>query len=62
MTWGDIKKKAKALGIKVGNTMNKETLIRAIQRAEGHTPCFKTGVKNCPYTDCCFRSDCFHNI
>ena len=38
--------------------MTKKELVRSIQKAEGNTPCFDTGVMACPYTDCCFRDDC----
>jgi len=53
----EIKKKAKALGINWGK-MKKTELIRAIQEAEGNTPCFGTSNGTCPYTDCCFIEDC----
>jgi hypothetical protein len=38
--------------------MKKTELICAIQKAEGFTACFGSGKQDCPYTDCCFRSDC----
>ena len=58
MKTADIQKKAKALGIQPDKKMKKVDIIRAIQTAEGFTPCFNTGVTLCPYTDCCFRDDC----
>lgn len=52
-----IKVKARGLGITPGK-MKKTELIHSIQLAEGCTPCYDTSVVNCPYTDCCFRTDC----
>jgi len=57
MKINEVKEKAKALGINWGK-MKKTELIRAIQEAEGNTPCFGTSNGNCPYTDCCFMEDC----
>ncbi len=58
MKVNEVKQKAKALGINWGK-MKKAELIRAIQRAEGNTPCFgNSNNGNCPYTNCCFREDC----
>jgi len=57
MRMSEIRAKARALGIEPGR-MKKDELIRSIQKAEGFSPCFGTGVSACPYTDCCFRSDC----
>jgi len=52
-----IRAKAKELGL-VKLPSKKVELVRAIQIAEGNTPCFCSGVDNCQYTDCCFRDDC----
>jgi len=52
-----IRVKAKALGITPGK-MKKAELIHAIQQAEGYTPCFGRSNGQCPYTDCCFMTDC----
>lgn len=57
MKLGEVKKKAKKLGINFGK-MNKTELIRTIQMAEGNTPCFGTSDGNCPHMDCCFMKDC----
>ncbi len=57
MNMTNIKAKAKALGVNVGK-LKKSELIIAIQKAEKNTPCFGTGISDCPYTDCCWRSDC----
>ena len=53
----NIKAKAKALGVNLGK-LKKAELIIAIQKAENNTPCFGKGTTACPYTDCCWRSDC----
>ena len=59
MKMEDIKKKAKKLGINAGK-MKKAELIHTIQRTEGNTPCYgHSNNGSCPYTNCCFRSDCF---
>jgi hypothetical protein len=34
------------------------TLIRSIQRAEGHTDCFQKGIIDCDQVDCKWRSFC----
>ncbi|MFA6014185.1 MAG: hypothetical protein WC742_03890 [Gallionellaceae bacterium] len=35
-------------------------LIRKMQSAEGHTPCYATMASNeCVNNDCCWRHDCF---
>ena len=57
MKLGEVKKKAKNLGID-HKKMNKTDLIHAIQNAEGNTPCFGTSDGNCPNMDCCFMKDC----
>jgi hypothetical protein len=58
LTMSQIKEKAKVLGINVGK-MKKAELIRAIQVAEGCTPCYGRSNGGCPWTQCCWRSDCF---
>ncbi|OHB65046.1 MAG: hypothetical protein A2Y76_09385 [Planctomycetes bacterium RBG_13_60_9] len=58
MTINEIKAKAKGLGIEPGK-MKKPELIRAIQKAEGCTPCYGGSNGNCPWMQCCWRSDCF---
>jgi len=57
MKVGEMKMKAKNLGIAPGK-MKKAELIHAIQLAEGHTPCFGRSNGQCPYADCCFMGDC----
>jgi hypothetical protein len=57
VTISEVKARARALGI-LPPSMDKADLIHAIQRKEGYTPCFGTSGGNCPYGDCCFRSDC----
>ena len=53
----EIRKRAKALDIKPGK-MNKLELVRAIQAAEGSPQCFRTGLTECPETECCWLEDC----
>jgi len=57
MKIGEIRDKAKALGITPGK-MKKAELIHSIQIAEGCTPCFGRSNGQCGYTDCCFIQDC----
>ncbi len=57
MNIDEIRQKAVNLGIEPGE-MKKAELIWAVQKAEGFTACFGSGKKDCPYTDCCFRSEC----
>ena len=58
MTMTEIKAKAKALGVEPGK-MKKAELIHAIQIAEGCTPCYGRSKGDCPWMQCCWRSDCF---
>lgn len=58
MTMSEIKIKAKALSLD-GGKMKKTELIHAIQKAEGFTPCYGRSNGSCPWTQCCWRSDCF---
>ena len=53
----DIKIKAKALGID-GGKLKRTELIHAIQKAEG-APCYGRSKGSCPWTQCCWRGDCF---
>jgi hypothetical protein len=54
---GQIKNKAKELGIEPGK-MKKAELIHSIQRAEGNTACYGTAQGWCDQEGCCFRGDC----
>jgi hypothetical protein len=54
----EIREIAKAKGLKTGN-MKKETIIRAIQKAEGNYECFGTAVSGeCDQISCLWRTDC----
>jgi hypothetical protein len=57
MKMGEIKEKAKALGIKT-RAIKKADLIREIQRKEGTFDCFGAAKDYCDQLDCCFREDC----
>jgi hypothetical protein len=58
MTMTDIKGRAKLLGIEP-KKMKKAELVHAIQIAEGCTPCYGRSNGDCPWTECCWRGDCF---
>jgi len=57
MEMEEVRRKAKALGIKTAQ-MEKADLIRQIQKAEGNFDCFGTAEDYCDQWDCCFREDC----
>ena len=40
------------------NYLDLATLIRSIQRAEGHTDCFKVGLASCNQMECKWRAFC----
>ena len=61
MRMSEVRAKARLLGLDPGR-MKKAELVCAIQKAEGFVPCFGMGKKDCPYTDCCFRSDCMFDL
>ena len=58
MAMPEIKEKAIGLGIDPGK-MKKVELIHAIQMAEHCTPCYGRSGGNCPWLQCCWRTDCF---
>jgi len=54
----EIRDIAKGMGVNAGK-MNKQDLIRAIQRAEGSNSCFATSsVQTCGQMNCLWRADC----
>ncbi|MHC4757436.1 MAG: SAP domain-containing protein [Planctomycetota bacterium] len=57
MKMGDVKEKAKYLGIVPGK-MKKAELIHTIQQWEGNTPCFGKCNGECTNDECCFITDC----
>lgn len=58
MKMQEIKKKAMTMGITAGK-MKKAELIRAIQSAEGNSPCFQMNASDtCGQKDCCWHDDC----
>ncbi len=57
MKMDEVRKKARALEVKVGR-MKKKDLIRAVQLQEGNTPCFQVDMETCDQDECCWRSDC----
>lgn len=58
MRMSEIKKKAKALGVKTLPNMKKEEIIWAIQRKEGNFDCFGTTADYCDQEKCWFKEDC----
>lgn len=57
----DIREIAKKMGIKTGR-MKKPELIRAIQTAEGNTPCYATRGHECDQINCLWRQDCIEAL
>ena len=57
MRMNEIRAMAKQRNI-APRSMNKKELIRAVQQAEGNTPCFMTNQPSCDQHECCWRSDC----
>ena len=57
MKMNEIRKKAKALGIKT-KAIKKADLIRQIQKKEGNFDCFGAAKGYCDQLNCCFREDC----
>jgi hypothetical protein len=57
LAMSELKKKAKTVNLQPGS-MDKTNLIRAIQKAEGNFPCFKTAQGSCDQLGCCWREDC----
>jgi len=58
MNMKDIKSKAKSMGLEPGK-IKKVELVRTIQRKEGNSSCFQTGVSaQCSQEYCCWREDC----
>lgn len=54
----EIKAIARLHQIKIGKT-KKVDLVRAIQRAEGNSPCFDSNSsKDCGQDNCLWRGDC----
>ncbi len=58
MKMTEVRKKAKALGIKVMATARKADVIREIQKTEGNFDCFGTAKNYCDQWNCCFREGC----
>jgi len=57
MTLKIVREKAKTLQIKYINQYRKDTLIRAIQEAEGNSPCFRN-IPDCQIHGCLWRDEC----
>jgi hypothetical protein len=57
MNMKQVKEKAKALDLRPGK-LRKADLVRAIQTAEGNSPCFQSAQDHCSQTGCCWKDDC----
>jgi hypothetical protein len=57
MNLRNIREMAKTLRIKKVNQFKKDTLIRAIQEAEGNSPCFRA-IPECREDGCLWKGDC----
>ena len=53
----EIRTKARDLGVKNSARMNKSDLIKAIQTAEGNSPCYQE-IVDCRINDCLWRPEC----
>ena len=53
----EIRTKARDLGVKNSARMNKSDLIKAIQTAEGNSPCYSE-IVDCRINDCLWRPEC----
>ncbi len=53
----EIRAKARDLSVKNYSRLSKADLIRAIQVAEGNSPCYQQ-IYDCGVEDCLWRPDC----
>ena len=53
----EIRNKARGLGVKNYSRLNKADLIKAIQVAEGNSPCYQQ-IYDCRIDDCLWRGEC----
>jgi len=58
MLMNELRKMAKAGGIKLAKDMKKGEIIRAIQEKEGNFPCFGTANGFCDQQGCLWKPDC----
>ncbi|MEW5914593.1 MAG: Rho termination factor N-terminal domain-containing protein [Thermodesulfobacteriota bacterium] len=56
-TVAEIRKMAQDLNMKNYHFLRKPDLIRAVQEAEGNSPCFER-IADCRQIDCLWRSEC----
>lgn len=57
MTVTEIRTMARNLGVKNYSRFNKADLIRAVQLAEGNSPCYRQ-ISDCGELDCLWREEC----
>lgn len=60
MTVQQIRVMARQLGIQKYWRLRKPDLIRSVQRAEGHDPCFASDPQ-CEHLQCLWRADCMNH-
>ncbi len=53
----EIRSMARSLGVSNFTQLRKTELIRAVQKAEGNSPCFQQ-ITDCAQNDCLFIKDC----
>ena len=53
----EIRTIARNLGVKNSSRLNKADLIRAVQVAEGNSPCYQQ-ISDCGEQDCLWREEC----
>ena len=58
MRMGEIKKRAKSLGLTITPQMKKVELIKEIQRKEGNFDCFRTALDYCDQEACLWKKEC----
>ena len=59
VTLADIKNKAKEVGVKGYTKLPKPELVKAIQTAEGNSPCYQSEIASvCGIADCMWKEDC----
>ncbi|MCB2189253.1 MAG: Rho termination factor N-terminal domain-containing protein [Deltaproteobacteria bacterium] len=56
-----LKDMAQKLGVEKFSRLKKADLVRAIQSAEGHKPCYEQ-IVDCAQNDCLFWGDCQEGV
>ena len=61
MRLSEIRARALRLGLHAKGA-GKEAVIKHLQKAEGHQPCFGNNDGSCQYGDCCYWDDCLKSF